>query len=181
MIDGFLSHSWHASWILKYLVLLFHFNSWPAAFAVGVFGFTVSLSSMTSDALLGDFAPAWTEWQNFTAAGDLAEECPGTRYFRFFVLPVGMFLFISVLTNYHWFAKCCRIGPMIFFDKVCIHQTNPELKEAGIKSIGGILQNSKELILAWDTTYFQRLWCTYELSAFLHKHKPIVDGTKTSR
>merc|ERR1719221_19191 len=133
------------------------------------YGLTVSLLSLESSTLFGDEVPYLTSWSNFSAVGAFPEACPTTLQYRFFAMPMGMCLFLCVLTNWHWVAKWCDLGPMIFFDKVCIHQTDPDLKEAGIKSIGGILQNSKEVLLAWDSSYFERLWCTYELSAFLHK------------
>lgn len=177
VIDGFLSHSWHASWFLKYLVLLFYFNSWAATFVILTLGLVTTLWSLTAETLfesvfLGGIitTPTFMTWTNFSGLEQQEFECPATEQYRLFALPIGAVVFVSVLTNWHWVAKLShRLGPLIFFDKVCIHQTEPELKEAGIKSIGGILQNSRELLLAWDSSYFQRLWCTYELSAFLHK------------
>lgn len=177
VIDGFLSHSWHGSWLLKYLVLLFHFNSWPAAAVLLTCGLVMSLSETEAELLLGNSTQPWMMWTNFTV-GDGSQSCPATAQYRFFAMPFGMLLWLFVLFNWHWVPKWCpRLGPFIFFDKVCIHQTQPELKEAGIKSIGGILQNSQELLLAWDSSYFQRLWCTYELSAFLHKKHKLRDDS----
>merc|ERR1711920_457090 len=42
-----------------------------------------------------------------------------------------------------------------------------ELKKHGILSIGAFLSHTETLLVAWDETYFKRLWCTFELSAFL--------------
>merc|ERR1739848_566613 len=60
----------------------------------------------------------------------------------------------------------------------CIHQTNPYLKQKGIEQVGAIVGHSKQMLVTWDSTYFDRLWCTYEMSAKFHadqKHtKPRV-------
>lgn len=41
-------------------------------------------------------------------------------------------------------------------------------KTQGINAIGGILNKSRTLLVAWDRTYFSRLWCSFELAAFYH-------------
>merc|ERR1712190_307615 len=60
-----------------------------------------------------------------------------------------------------------RSRERIFLDKVCISQADAHLKSAGIMSIGGFLKHSKRLLVLWDSSYNQRLWCIYELAAFL--------------
>eukprot|EP00440_Ansanella_granifera_P071634 gb/GFBE01077740.1/.p1 GENE.gb/GFBE01077740.1/~~gb/GFBE01077740.1/.p1 ORF type:complete len:599 (+),score=116.66 gb/GFBE01077740.1/:1-1797(+) len=56
----------------------------------------------------------------------------------------------------------------VFLDKVCIHQTDMSLKQKGIDCLGGFLRNSNAMTILWDQTYFTRLWCVFELAAFLH-------------
>eukprot|EP00418_Pyrodinium_bahamense_P085164 CAMPEP_0179070642 /NCGR_PEP_ID=MMETSP0796-20121207/31120_1 /TAXON_ID=73915 /ORGANISM="Pyrodinium bahamense, Strain pbaha01" /LENGTH=377 /DNA_ID=CAMNT_0020767729 /DNA_START=585 /DNA_END=1719 /DNA_ORIENTATION=+ len=36
----------------------------------------------------------------------------------------------------------------------------------GIRSLGAVLAQTKVMVMAWDSTYFSRLWCVYEISAF---------------
>ncbi|CAE7773743.1 unnamed protein product [Symbiodinium sp. CCMP2592] len=57
---------------------------------------------------------------------------------------------------------------LVFLDRVCISQTDPELQTEGLLSLGGILKNSDQMLVLWDSSWARRLWCIFELSAFLH-------------
>ncbi|CAE7188437.1 CAPN15, partial [Symbiodinium microadriaticum] len=70
-----------------------------------------------------------------------------------------------VLTLIFW-----RRSELVFVDRCCIHQTNPQLKAEGLVSLGAIIKSSDALLVLWDPTYAQRLWCMLELAAFLHSH-----------
>eukprot|EP00434_Breviolum_minutum_P000941 symbB.v1.2.000828.t1/scaffold49.1/size384103/12 len=77
-------------------------------------------------------------------------------------------------------------GTGIFLDIGCIKQSNATLRTQGLLSLGGILKNSKSFLLLWDSTYDQRLWCMFELSAYVHSRRlqshghGIVEETVTS-
>ncbi len=58
----------------------------------------------------------------------------------------------------------------VFFDKICINAKDYEQKEAGIRSLGGIIMRSKQMIVVWNDTYFERLWCVFELACFTSTH-----------
>lgn len=151
-IDLFLSHSWHAPWFLKYLSLLCYFNAGPSLWVVAV-------------------AAAI-----FFLAGKSMHFCQAASWYLQALLPimtsvVYFFLFVfwsGIAVTIPWFRT------KIFLDKVCIHQTDMKKKERGIKSIGALLQKSNEMLLIWDSSYFTRLWCVYELSAF-RKSKPTAN------
>lgn len=65
----------------------------------------------------------------------------------------------------------------VFLDACCIHQTNLRKKADGIRSMSGILKQSKRMLVLWDKTYVDRLWCMFELAAFL---KSRGEGSKAS-
>eukprot|EP00434_Breviolum_minutum_P010481 symbB.v1.2.009246.t1/scaffold586.1/size184225/2 len=74
----------------------------------------------------------------------------------------------------------------VFLDACCIHQTNLRKKADGIRSMSGILKRSKRMLVLWDKTLggnqscqivVQRLWCMFELAAFL---KSRGEGSKAS-
>eukprot|EP00929_Paragymnodinium_shiwhaense_P019080 TRINITY_DN13127_c0_g1_i1.p1 TRINITY_DN13127_c0_g1~~TRINITY_DN13127_c0_g1_i1.p1 ORF type:complete len:586 (-),score=68.52 TRINITY_DN13127_c0_g1_i1:460-2217(-) len=154
-LDSFLSHSWHASWWQKYFALLFHYNG-AAATATGI--------------MVGVLSRILFDLEIVPAVGPLTKvECrrPERLPYAIVALPLGLLAFVCVLFSWHRLlgCRCCK-QQRLFFDAVCIHQTDPELKSQGIMSIGAILGNSDHILVAWDSTYFERLWCTYELSAF---------------
>ena len=58
----------------------------------------------------------------------------------------------------------------IFLDVMCINQKDAEQKFLGLLSMGAFLKYSDSLLVLWDPTYTHRLWCVFELAAFLHSH-----------
>lgn len=65
------------------------------------------------------------------------------------------------ITLFFWKPRC-----KIFLDKVCVSQTDEELKRRSILSLGAILANSRRMLLLWDPTYITRLWCVLELASY---------------
>lgn len=54
-----------------------------------------------------------------------------------------------------------------FLDKFCVHQTDLQLKHAGVASFAAFVSMSDCLLLLWSPMYFQRLWCFLEISALV--------------
>eukprot|EP00415_Alexandrium_ostenfeldii_P002437 UN2437 len=73
-----------------------------------------------------------------------------------------MFIFCSPIL-----PRLCSNDPVVFLDVACICQTDDRLKDAGIKALRGFLMRSRELHVMWSPEYFSRLWCVYELAAFM--------------
>ena len=61
---------------------------------------------------------------------------------------------VAVLTLFMW-----RSSTKVFLDVCCIDQVNVKNKQEGILSLGGILNSCKTLLILWDETYIERLWC----------------------
>mmetsp|Transcript_39732 Transcript_39732/g.91864 ORF Transcript_39732/g.91864 Transcript_39732/m.91864 type:complete len:526 (+) Transcript_39732:79-1656(+) len=141
-LDIFLSHSWHACWWMKYLTLLYYFNALPA-----------TLSALFA-ALL------WCTLQQSFG-------CEGILSWRGFI-PGSVVYFVCLFSWHHIRAMLRAFRVSLFLDKVCINQKDPARKAQGINAIGGILNKSHMLLVAWDRTYFTRLWCSFELAAFYH-------------
>lgn len=78
-----------------------------------------------------------------------------------------------VFTLFFWQARS-----RVFLDKVCINQTDLNLKKKGVESIGGFLKHSKAVLMLWDPSYGKRLWCVFELASFTKIHSP--DGTQAA-
>ncbi|CAE7634004.1 RE2 [Symbiodinium sp. CCMP2592] len=54
---------------------------------------------------------------------------------------------------------------------ICISQSDPGLKTDAILSLAGLLKNSDRMLILWDPTWTERLWCLFELAAFLKSKK----------
>eukprot|EP00435_Cladocopium_sp_Y103_P016705 s4644_g4.t1 len=73
----------------------------------------------------------------------------------------GGFL-VAVSTFLLW-----RPQQRVFFDRICIDSINQKVKTDTIYSLAGILKSSEEMLILWDSTWSKRLWCVFELAAFL--------------
>ena len=61
-------------------------------------------------------------------------------------------------------------GPLLFLDKTCISQDDPERKRKGIRKLGAFLMNSSTMVVLYTDLYLQRLWTVYEVASFLSLH-----------
>ena len=142
-ISNFWSHSWHGGHWNKILTLLTFYN----ASAALVCGFLIAILMMilfcyrllpsVDRAGAGD-AHRWSNWCL----------CSG------FVM--------TTLLTFLW-----RSQKKIFLDRLCISQKDDRLKAKAIFSLAGLLKKSDVMLILWDPTWTERLWCLFELAAFL--------------
>ncbi|CAK9037153.1 Uncharacterized protein SCF082_LOCUS22032 [Durusdinium trenchii] len=72
----------------------------------------------------------------------------------------------ALVTLFSW-----RKQSSVFVDRVCVNQFDPQMKVEGIISLGAILKSSSSMLVIWDESYVERLWCLFELAAFLKAHE----------
>lgn len=69
---------------------------------------------------------------------------------------------VALITFFLW-----RPQQLVFLDGICVNQHDHQQKAASIFSLAGILKRSDQMLVLWDSTWSDRLWCVFELSAFL--------------
>lgn len=72
-----------------------------------------------------------------------------------------------LLTMLFW-----RPQQLVFVDRVCISQTDPTLQAEGTFSLGAIVKRADTMLVLWDPSWARRLWCVYELAAFICSRSP---------
>ena len=139
-ISTFWSHSWHGGHWKKILTLLSFYNGFAAVFC----GFLAAILMMIffCCGLLPGFDRQW--FVQYSA----------------WCLPSGFAA--TTLVMLFW-----RNRTKVFLDRICISQNNDTLKTQAILSLAGLLKNSDVMLILWDPTWTQRLWCLFELAAYL--------------
>lgn len=149
----FISHSWSAPWLSKYITLSFHFNFWIAT--------SVSFACIVLFLVLGLLYIETSVWTTVRESVNPSLIFVGTGFLTF--LPA--LLFGSELMACF---PCLNTNRMrCFLDKCCINQTDPILKRRGIEALGVFLAKSDVLLILWSPDYFLRLWCAYEVAVYM--------------
>ncbi|CAJ1337996.1 unnamed protein product, partial [Effrenium voratum] len=145
-ISKFISHSWHASPLLKTLTLHRSYNL-TAATVLGNLGALVGALLFSLGLLPG-----------FARAPRFATEAPVVA--GLWASGLGCLFFVLALL-----LRAPR--EPVFLDRLCINQENDEAKAEGVINLGACLKHSKTFMVIWDATYCQR----FELAAFLKTHE----------
>eukprot|EP00438_Fugacium_kawagutii_P017553 Skav228541 [mRNA] locus=scaffold1887:346595:348247:+ [translate_table: standard] len=142
-ISRFWSHSWHGSAWAKVATLLVLYNG-LASVLLGTCAALVMMC-LFSFRLLPGFSRA----------------VPGAEDHLWSTWSVATGLVVSVAVFILWKPR-----QLVFFDRLCISE-DPALKASAIFSLAGMLKNSNEMLVLWDPSWSDRLWCLFELAAFL--------------
>jgi len=179
-LDMFLSYSRHSSAVAKFVALKFYFHGRPA-FLVGALAGMCAWVIWRAFHLCDPHTCArsneednlfWWMWPGAPCFGKMlitsiqGLNTSGPMEWRPLCLSVGMAAFWLTFAGWGLFTRRCLPTRFIFLDTVCIHQTLSSKKSDGIRSLGAVLARAQVLVMAWDSTYFSRLWCVYEISAF---------------
>jgi hypothetical protein len=146
--DEFISHVWAAPWLLKCLVLLTHMN------------LKYALNTTVATIILVTLGTLW--YCNFDVISADLFANPYLPYL-FMILPIVVFFVMLAFGQRLTFGK---LSKDVWLDKFCIHQTRNALKSQGVPMIGDFVSNCKTMVVVWSGTYFQRLWCAFEIATF---------------
>ncbi len=148
-ISTFWSHSWHGSRWNKIITLITIYNG-PAAAVSGMVSAVVAMILYCFEVLPGL---------------DRGREVDGVFYpYSCWSLWFGFIA--TTLVTIFWQPR-----KRVFLDRICISSTNQRLKTEAIFSLGGLLKHSDSMLVLWDPTWTERLWCLFELAAFLQSKK----------
>eukprot|EP00931_Biecheleriopsis_adriatica_P031632 TRINITY_DN18523_c0_g1_i1.p1 TRINITY_DN18523_c0_g1~~TRINITY_DN18523_c0_g1_i1.p1 ORF type:complete len:628 (-),score=79.75 TRINITY_DN18523_c0_g1_i1:28-1911(-) len=165
-IDDFISHDWATKGWKKFITLCLVYNSIPAAVVATIFSGTFGILEIFFPELR-----RMAEAQLTVAGRQVTMNDAG-----YFGLCSGMLSFIVVLFFWQRIRNVFCLRPrMVFMDKLCIHQTDLDLKAKGILGLAGFLRISSNLVVLWSPRYFTRLWCVYEIASWLSMQKPLDD------
>lgn len=151
-LDEFWSHSWQEHAWRKVAALLVLKNG-PAAAVLGTLAALIAAVLKSAGFLPGYEKPS-------------IDHVGHHHHYEFSLWALGAGVLTACLTLVFW-----RSQSSVFLDKVCINQADEHMKAEGILSIGGFLRSSKSLLVLWDPTYVQRLWCIFEYAAFVKSHE----------
>lgn len=151
-INNFLSHDWNTSRRRKVVVMMIYFNALAAAVAAIVCAVIVGLCRETP-------------WQDIEAA--TSNDTRTTDLIS--LLPQATFvLFLFFWQRIRGFLRRPKIA---FLDRLCIAQHDSALKTQGILGLASFMDHSEELTILWSPQFFKRLWCCFEVAAFLRKSR----------
>lgn len=155
-LDVFFSHVWSSPPFLKHVGVLWYLNGVKAAIAATICVLIVAFSLSLVDSRW------WVRLeQNSGLTAQSLISIFGTLLLFTFILTFDVMvpMFIQSL----FIPKARRV---CFIDRCCINQENPEAKSRGIREIPSFLDMSRTLVILLSETYFDRLWCCYELAVF---------------
>ena len=61
--------------------------------------------------------------------------------------------------------------PNVFFDRMCISRIDRRSQDLALYSLNEIVARSDNMLVLWSPTYFQRLWCIYEIGTFMKRKR----------
>ncbi|OLP88957.1 hypothetical protein AK812_SmicGene29630 [Symbiodinium microadriaticum] len=143
-VDLFISHSWSAGRWEKFLALCLYLNLQMAVASCMITWILVVLLMIS---LYGVFGLG------------------GSRL----LLPCFVYLPMVSFFIAFFFGQQLSFGlwsPSIWIDRLCIHQTDLDLKAEQIKSVPTFVARSSRMLVLCDGSYFERLWCNLELATF---------------
>ena len=149
-IEDFWSYSRHSNWFDTTCMLLLRYNGVPALLA-------------------GCISSGFMPWLLRSEPLNRPRHCgPADEFCR---SKCEINIVVSMLIGVLVTAAVAILWPTrrrVFLDKACIPQDNDVEKREGILNLGYFIENSRKMMVLWEPTYFTRLWCVFELAAYLN-------------
>jgi len=142
-IDDFWSHSWSAPVWPKILTLMLEYHWLPGTAVIMIVGCLCPVLAYF------DFLP------------QLLQDIDQMIAYRG-MLSMVFGTMASVLT-----LGCWQSRSKIFLDKICICQHDETKRVAAIYGLNNFLKRSNRMLIIWDASYSTRLWCIFEMAAFV--------------
>lgn len=136
-------------------MLMAYYNGQPAL----VLGMLVALLGMLLFSLR--HLPAWYQ---IRTEGQIRPE--GTYRCCYAAWSLCLGFVTSTLVFIFW-----RPQHRVFLDRICVDQTCSQMRAEAVLSLAGLLKRSDSMLILWDPTWAQRMWCLFELAAFLKSKK----------
>ena len=71
-----------------------------------------------------------------------------------------------------YFGGSVLRGRTLWFDRVCVNEVDPFSKIQTLQSIPAFVASSKQMLVLFDSTFLERLWCNYEVAIFAKTRPP---------
>jgi hypothetical protein len=155
-LAAFISHNWVVKRYKKNLALIFYYNIDVSFFLATLFFFGVLLLGVHG------YLPTVRRDFDLYPVGFLGR------------LIIAPFFGVVLLCGRDLMLRTGYIGPRVFVDKVCIHQTDKEIQRACIERLGAFINFSDKMVVLYTDTYLRKLWTVYEVAGFLSVH-PVSD------
>ena len=140
-VDFLISHSWSCPSWMKRLALCHCLN---LNLAIGSCGIAFLLAIVILVLHAGSIRA-------------VAQQDPALRYCLSLLWP--FFVFLGTYLFGH------LLHPRRFWiDQVCVHPSDAEVKSRTLQAIPAFVAQSNQMLVIWDDTYWQRLWCSYEVA-----------------
>eukprot|EP00438_Fugacium_kawagutii_P023821 Skav220110 [mRNA] locus=scaffold1727:97641:99233:+ [translate_table: standard] len=141
--DVFISHSWSCRKWLKFLAIC-HYLNLDLAIVLSVLAGLLSLVLLVLHA------------GNLSGVAQLSQ---GLLYAGLVCWPMAVFILVYL------FGHVCS-KRSFWFDAVCVDQSNAFVKAQTLRTIPAFIAQSNKMLILWDDTIFERLWCNYELAIY---------------
>ena len=158
-LDAFLSHTWSTPYWMKWMTLSLEYNFGVALmWSLFVCALVCGLSAGKCLPLVDmESVPTHTRHPR-------GPYCTLLCFVVFYaVLHFGADVTSSVTPRW-------RRSPMVFLDKVCIHQTDTQIKAEGISNLDNFVVKSDTFVILRADDYLERLWTVFEFGSVLLLH-----------